>query len=126
MEKKRTFSFGKIAYCGKRKINEVVLEITLRNWSGYLDFTVCVDVWNNLHTDIVAGGQMIDDLYNEFPVLRANILYETIMRLWEKYHLKDVSNISAEDRELICLLFPEKDREEIKGMWKDRKDDLRG
>lgn len=30
MEKERIFSFGKIAYNGKRKINEVTLEIELK------------------------------------------------------------------------------------------------
>lgn len=126
MHKERVFSFGKIAYCGRRKINEVTLKIELRDWNCYPELMVSAKVWNNLHTDIVAGGQMVDDLYNEFPEIRHSILYETILRLWEKYHLKDVSNIPADDRELICLLFPEKDREEIRGIWKDREDNLRG
>ena len=126
MKKERVFSFGKIAYQGKRKINEVTLEIGVRDWNGYPEFTACANVWNNIHSDIVAGGQMVDDLYNEFPEIRHSILYETILRLWKKYHLKDVSNIPKEDKELICLLFPEKDREEVAGILKGREDNLRG
>lgn len=126
MYKERVFSFGKIAYSSRRKINEVTLKIVLRDWNGYPEFTVSAKVWNNIHSDIVAGGQMVDDLYNEFPEIRHSILYETILRLWKKYHLKDISSIPAGDREVISLLFPEKDREELEGIWKDREDNLRG
>ena len=59
---------------------------------------------------------MIDDLYNEFAALRDSLLYKTIMQLWEKYHLHDISNIPAEDKELIDLLFSDKDRKEIAGI----------
>ena len=118
---RKVFSFGKVAYYGKRKINEVTLEIELRNWNGYPEFTVCVDVWNNIHSDVVACGQMIDDLYNEFAICRNSILYKTIMQLWEKYHLHDISNIPAEDKELIDLLFSDKDRKEIVEILKSKK-----
>ena len=110
---RRAYSFGKVAYNGKRKINEVTLEVELRDWNGYPEFTACAKVWNNIHTDIVAGGQMIDDLYNRFAVLKDSILYKTIMQLGEKYHLHDISNIPAEDKELIDLLFSNKGRNEI-------------
>lgn len=118
---RRVYSFGKVAYYGKRKINEVTLEIRLRDWSGYPEFTAYAKVWNNIHTDIVAGGQMIDDLYNEFATLRDSVLYKTIMQLWEKYHLHDISNIPAEDKELIDLLISNKGRKEIEEILKSRK-----
>lgn len=118
MEKERVFSFGKIAYKSKRKINEVTLEIGLRDWNGYPEFTACAVVWNSVHTGIIAAGQMIDDLYNEFAI--HSILYKTIMQLWEKYHLHDISNIPAEDKELIDLLFSDKDRKEIVEILKSR------
>ena len=110
---RREFSFGKVAYYGKRKINEVTLEIKLRDWNGYPEFTACANVWNNIHTDIVAGGQMIDKLYNKFAICRNSILYKTIMQLWKKYHLHDISDIPAEDKELIDLLFSNKGKKEI-------------
>ena len=121
MEKERVFSFGKIAYNGKRKINEVTLEIELRDWNGYPEFTACVSIWNNIHSDIVAGGQMIDDLYNEFARFQHNILYKTIKELWEKYHCKNISNIPAADKELIDLLFSDKERSEIVDILKSKK-----
>ena len=116
---RKVFSFGKVAYNGKSKINEVTLEIELRDWNGYPEFAARAKVWNNIHTDIVAGGQMIDDLYNEFAI--HSILYKTIMQLWEKYHLHDISNIPEEDKELINLLFSDKDRKEIVEILKSKK-----
>ena len=118
---RRAYALGKVGYNGKRKINEVTLEIELRDWNGYPEFTACANVWNHIHTDIVAGGQMIDDLYNEFATLRDSVLYKTVMQLWEKYHWHDISNIPAEDKELIDLLFSDKDRKEIEGILKSRK-----
>ena len=117
---RKEFSFGKVAYNGKRKINEVTLEIELRDWNGYPEFAACAKVWNNIHTDIVAGGQMIDKLYNKFATLRGSVLYKTIMQLWEKYHLHNISNIPAEDKELIDLLISNKGRKEIEGILKSR------
>ena len=118
---RQAFSFGKVAYNGKRKINEVTLEIELRDWNGYPEFTAHAMVWNNIHSDIVAGGQMIDDLYNKFAALRYSLLYKTIMQLWKKYHLHDISNIPVEDQELIDLLFSDKDRKEIVEILKSKK-----
>lgn len=118
---RKAYSFGKVAYYGKRKINEVTLEIELRDWNGYPEFTAHAKVWNNIHTDIIAGGQMIDKLYNRFAVLRYSVLYKTIMLLWKKYHLHDISNIPAEDKELIDLLISNKGRKEIEGILKSRK-----
>ena len=118
---RREFSFGKVAYNGKRKINEVTLEIELREWNGYPEFTAHAMVWNNIHTDIVAGGQMIGKLYNRFATFRDSVLYKTIMKLWEKYHLHDISDIPAEDKELIDLLFSNKGRKEIVEILKSKK-----
>ena len=112
--KKRVFSFGKVAYYGKRKINEVTLKVTLyADRNGYPEFTACADVWNNIHSDIVAGGQMVDELFNQFPRFRGNTIYKTIKELWEKYHCKDVSNIPEIDRKKMDLLFSDKKRSEI-------------
>lgn len=112
--KKRIYSFGKIAYYGKRKIHEVTLEITLyADRNGYPEFTACADVWNNLHTDIICGGQMIDDLYNNFARFHNNTIYKIIMELWKKYHGKDVSSIADTDKKKMDILFSDKSRAEI-------------
>lgn len=116
--KRRIFSFGKVDYYyypGKkrRRINEITLEIEITTRNGYPEFTACAEVWNNIHTDIVAGGQMIDDLYNQFTRLKNNLIYKTIMELWEKYHLKNIADISGMDKEKMDLLFSDKKRSEI-------------
>jgi hypothetical protein len=43
------------------------------------------------------------------------------MQLWEKYHCKNISDIPAEDKELIDLLFSDKDRKEIVEILRSRK-----
>ena len=112
--KKRVFSFGKVAYYGKRKIHEVTLEITLyADRNGYPEFTACADVWNNLHTDIICGRQMIDDLYNNFARFRMSTIYKTIMDLWLKYHCKDVTNIEGTDKKKMDILFSDMERSEM-------------
>ena len=114
MELRRVFNFGKVAYYGNRKINMVDLECELRDWNGYPEFTVCADVWNNLHTDIVAGGQMIDELPEQFKHLKHNTLYMAIMDLWQKYHCQNITDINERDKILINYLVDKnKPREEI-------------
>lgn len=123
MEKTRVFSFGKIDYYNTgRKINEVTLEVNLRDWNGYLEFTASADVWNMHHTDCVACGQMIDELYKEFPALHT-VLYRIIKELWEKYHCKDISNIPQEDRDLIDKLIDKSVTKDaiINAYWQGRK-----
>lgn len=121
--KKRVFSFGKVDFygCG-RKINEITLEVTLyADRNGYPEFTVCGDVWNIRHTDIVCGGQCIDDIYNKVRRLHCNTIYKTIMELWEKYHCKDVSNIEGIDKKKMDILFSDMKRSEIIDALKELK-----
>ena len=98
---KKKFSFGKIDFYGKRKINEVVLTV---EYDEYGRFSVCGDVWNSRHTDIVCGGQCLDTL---LPYFIDNELFMTIYRLWKDYHFafphKDT--ITKEDMETINKLL---------------------
>ena len=81
---RKTIDFGKIAYNGKRKINSVDLEVELRETDKGPEFSVCGSVWNSKHTDIVAGGQCLDEL-SKF--LSENKLFQKIYKLWKLYHL---------------------------------------
>lgn len=82
---KKTIKFGKIDFYGRgRRINEVDLDVELRDTDKGPEFSVCGDVWNGRRTDIVCGGQCLDDL-KEF--LGGNGLFEKIHRLWKAYHL---------------------------------------
>lgn len=105
---KRVFNFGKIAYASERKINEVTLEMEYRDGR----FSVCGDVWNGRHTDIVCGGQCLDELLSYF---KDNELFMTIYRLWKLYHLNDLHAGTREQEEALRKHFiniPAKDYKE--------------
>lgn len=94
MEKttRKIISFGKFDYCGcGRRINEITVEMNLKyKDDGKIVFTASANVWNNLHTDIIAGGQCIDTIYKHIPSIWGNPLYIKIMELWKKHHLNDM------------------------------------
>lgn len=96
---KKVFNFGKIAYYGSRKINLVTVEVGLKNDdNGRPVFTASANVWNNLHTGIVAGGQCLDDLA---PYFKGNKLYNTILGLWERNPLNDLNPGTPE--QMACI-----------------------
>lgn len=102
---RRTIEFGKIAYYGSRKINAVSVDIELRRLGGvpvftidpetkervytgetteyYEELSICGSIWNAKKTDIVCGGQCLDEIakYVKAP------LFKEIYRLWKLYHL---------------------------------------
>ena len=82
---KRTISFGKRAVNNpKIRNNEITIKLELRDTDKGVEFSACADVWNSKHTDIIMGGQCLDDL---MPYLKNNKTYKTILDLWKKYHL---------------------------------------
>lgn len=89
---KQIYTFGKVDYNGNgRKTHEVTIEIELKQENGKETFTAGGNVWNSKHTDIVMGGQCIDDIWKEYGnQLENRKLYQMIMRLWKQYHLNDM------------------------------------
>ena len=86
---RKTFNFGKIAYYSNRKENLVTVEIELKEKeNGEKVFTACGDIWNRLHTDIISGGQNLDEIAKT-PVGN-NKIFKEIYRLWKLYHLNDM------------------------------------
>lgn len=91
---KRTISkryrFGKVDFngCG-RKVNSVELEIGFAYLSGNDDAYMSVqgEVWNSKHTDILMGGQCLDEL-RKLPSVAGDPLFEEIYGLWKSWHLK--------------------------------------
>jgi len=93
---KKTFSFGKFAVYGKTRVNEIAVEVsyeTASNGNNAMRFSVCAEVWNARHTDIVMGGQCLDSL---LEYLGDNEKFKTIYGLWERNHLNDM-DASAND-----------------------------
>lgn len=81
---KKTFNFGKIDFYGRgRKTNLVTVTVELRNTDNGAELSVCGDIWNNLKTDIVCGGQCLDEIkkYIKSP------LFLEIYNFWKLYHL---------------------------------------
>jgi hypothetical protein len=99
---RKKFSFGKVdGYHRGRKTCEVTLEVELKDTDKGPEFTASGNMWNNLHTDIIRGGQCIDDMAEEFPFLKKNKLYAEIMDLWSKYHLNGMNAGTPEQTEAI-------------------------
>lgn len=83
MRTEKTFDFGKIDYYGKgRKINSVTVEMSYRD--GVL--SICGHIWNGRHTDIVCGGQCLDEIAEYIHSSK----FKKIYRLWKLYHLNDM------------------------------------
>lgn len=90
-ENKTTFNFGKIDFYGiGRKINAVEVEVNLKEYAdSTYGFTVSGYIYNARHTDIIMGGQCLDD--EAFVKLSAeNKLLKELIRLWKAYHLNNL------------------------------------
>ena len=101
-ENSKSFGFGKIDFYGiGRRINAVEVEVRLKEYSdGSYRFTASVNVWNHIHTDIVAGGQMLDAV--ELSQIEAkSSLFATIKEMWSKYHLNDMHAGTPEQEEAL-------------------------
>lgn len=108
MNLSRKINFGKIDAEGRgRKINSVDLVIELRNAdTNKPEFSVCGDVWNSRHTDIVQGGQCIDSIDKFFKHDR---LYKLIENLWKKHHLNSMHAGTVEQESCLKDFASEKE-----------------
>ena len=122
MKMKKEFSFGKIDFdhVGKKR-NLVTVEVCLyhrggektfrevngvREYTGestpeYYEFTACGNVWNNLHTDIIFGGQCLDEIDKFRFYLSNRKLWSEIYDLWKKYHLNGMKAGTPEQEAAI-------------------------
>ena len=108
MEKKRTISFGKISFyrSNGRKINEVEIGVSIRDWNGYDELSICGSVWNHIHSDIICGGQCIDD--EEITChFKDDPLYNGIFDIWKNCHLHNLDTIDNEYRKDIDFIMDE-------------------
>ena len=105
MRKQKVFSFGKVDYYGTgRKINEVEVEVNIRDWNGYDELSICAGVWNMHHTDYVTCGQCLDDIKDN-TCKGHNKLFLELHRLWKLYHLTKLSDIPADDLQKVYKLM---------------------
>ena len=80
---KHIFKFGKIDYNGTgRKVNAVTVEV---GYDGER-FSASGNIWNSKKTDILCGGQCLDEINKHlFP----NGIFKKIYSIWKDYHLND-------------------------------------
>ena len=100
MKKERTksFEFGKIDfYENGEKRYPVTVEISIGYEDGEMVFSAMADVWKSNRSDIIMGGQCLDDL---LPFFTENKLFNEICRLWKLYHLNDMHAECEHQREL--------------------------
>lgn len=83
---KKTFDFGDIAYTGNRSKNKVTVEVEYTERNKQKVFSVCGNIWNTAKSDIVAGGQCLDEIKEYVK----NPIFDEIYRLWNLYHLNDM------------------------------------
>lgn len=95
---KKTITFGKIAYKSKRKINEVTVELELRETEEGPEFAASCYVWNSCHTDAVMCGQCLDNVQ---PYMNGNPLFDEIVKLWKKHHLNGLNPGTPEQMKFI-------------------------
>lgn len=93
---KKTFNFGKIAFYGNKKINDVDVELELKEENGKSKMSICGNIWNNLHTDIICGGQCLDEM---LPFFKRNNLFLKLYGWWKKYHLNNMHPECEHQRE---------------------------
>lgn len=66
------------------KDNAVDIQIKLEDGK----FTASGSIWNRLKSDIIAGGQNLDEIAGLFP---DNVTVAKIHTIWKKYHLNDMN-----------------------------------
>jgi hypothetical protein len=87
---RKEFTFDKVAYTSSRRVNQPVIEMELRGVdTDKPELSICGELWNATHTDIVMGGQCLDEM-KKFKELRFNTLFKKLYKWWKLYHLNDM------------------------------------
>lgn len=106
---KKTFNFGKVNYNGTGKRNLVTVEVELETKGGemttagtktptYVEFTACGNIWNQSQTDILCGGQCLD----EIAKFITDPIFIEISKFWKKYHLNGMNAGTPEQEKAIA------------------------
>lgn len=106
---KRTINYGKHDATGNgRRANEVTLTVSVepsryqsKERGSYTEgehFSVCGDIWNARHTDIIQGGQCVDTIVKHYAKDETS---RNIRALWEVFHLQQMDAIPERFRAAI-------------------------
>lgn len=102
MKTTKVFTFPKIAFYGSRKINTPEIEMTLKEESGKSVLSICGSIWNSKHTDIVCGGQCLDEMKR---FLNKDELFNKLYRLWKIWHLNDMCSGTEKQESALIAKF---------------------
>jgi hypothetical protein len=101
----KTFTFPKVAYTSSRRVNLPTIEVELRKAdTDKPELSICGNLWNSSHTDIVMGGQCLDEM-SKLGDLRFNTLFRKLRRLWKLYHLNDMHAGSRSQEDALIAEF---------------------
>lgn len=79
---------GNVDYNGTgRRINKAAITWELKETDKKPCFSAQAEVWNGQGTDIIMGGQCVDEVAAMFP---HNAKAQRIKAVWERYHLNDM------------------------------------
>lgn len=105
---KKTLNFGKIDYMGRgRKDCLVTVDVAMA--AGKL--SICGNVWNNLQTDTIAGGQNRQELFRH---LRGNPYFREVNQIWKEWHLNDM-HAGTPAQEAVLAKYEKADSKEPLG-----------
>jgi hypothetical protein len=101
----KTFTFPKVAYTSSRRVNLPTIEVELRKAdTDKPELSICGNLWNSSHTDIVMGCQCLDEM-SKLGDLRFNTLFKKLRRLWKLYHLNDMHAGSRSQEDALIAEF---------------------
>ena len=106
---KRKFHLGKIQFGDRiNPVNQVDVTLELRKRGGeetfvvdpktkekkvvgrtpeYMELSICGNIWNGNHSDIVCGGQCLDTIAQYRGQLKNKEVFDELYDLWKHYHL---------------------------------------
>ena len=83
----KTIKCGKLDWNGTgRRTNEAELELSLERRDGHWRFSCCGAVWDRRHSDWIAGGQCLDEMFRHEEMKP----WSEIHALWQKHHCNDL------------------------------------
>ena len=105
----KTFTFPEVAYTSSRRVNLPTVKMELRYKDGDMKkpvLSICGNIWNAKHTDIIMGGQCLD-VMAKIDGLGCNPLFKKLFRLWKAHHMNDLKSGSPIQEHALkeCNLF---------------------
>lgn len=108
MRKKLYFGKIDLKKTGK-KVNDCYVRIELHEKGGghtaervekprYLELQICGEVWNARNTDVIMGGQCLD---NMLPYLRKDGRFIKVYNVWKNWHLNGMHSGTPEQEAKI-------------------------